>query len=72
MGKSRQPCSQIYFDLKRQVSWGSKIWCHPRLPGGGVSKTASRVLRGHSDDVSKFVVEEGMVVSGGRYHRYDA
>ena len=34
-----------------------------------MSKTASRVLRGHSDDVSKFVVEEGMVVSGGRYDR---
>lgn len=48
------------------VSWGNKIWCHPRTPGGGVSKTSSRVLRAHSDDVSKFVVEEGMVVSGGR------
>merc|ERR1740128_479698 len=48
------------------VSWGSKIWCHPRLPGGGVAKTTSRVLRGHSDDVSKFVVSDGMVVSGGR------
>ena len=39
-----------------------------------MSKTTSRVLRGHSDDVSKFVVEEGMVVSGGRYkcdrHRF--
>lgn len=55
--------------LERQrlwVSWGSKIWCHPRLPGGGVAKTTSRVLRGHSDDVSKFVVDAGMVVSGGR------
>ena len=60
-------CKMLY----HQVSWGSKIWCHPRLPGGGVSKTTSRVLRGHSDDVSKFVVEEGMVVSGGRY-RCDA
>jgi len=48
------------------VSWGNKIWCHPRLPDGGIAKTTSRVLRGHSDDVSKFVVEQGMVVSGGR------
>jgi len=58
---------RLQLEAKRLwVSWGSKIWCHPRLPGGGVSKTTSRVLRGHSDDVSKFVVEEGMVVSGGR------
>jgi len=58
---------RLQLEAKRLwVSWGSKIWCHPRLPGGGISKTTSRVLRGHSDDVSKFVVEEGMVVSGGR------
>jgi F-box/WD-40 domain protein 4 len=58
---------RLQLEAKRLwVSWGSKIWCHPRLPGGGVSKTTSRVLRGHSDDVSKFVVSEGMVVSGGR------
>ena len=25
-----------------------------------------QMLRGHSDDVSRFVVSEGMVVSGGR------
>ena len=48
------------------VSWGSRIWCHPRLPGGGVAKHTTKVLRAHSDDVSKFVVSEGMVVSGGR------
>ena len=59
---------RLQLEAKRLwVSWGSKIWCHPRLPGGGISKTTSRVLRGHSDDVSKCVVEEGMVVSGGRY-----
>lgn len=48
------------------VSWGTRIWCHPRLPGGGVAKTTTKMLRGHSDDVSKFVVAEGIVVSGGR------
>jgi len=58
---------RIQLDARRLwVSWGSRIWCHPRLPQGGVAKTTSRVLRGHSDDVSKFVVSEGMVVSGGR------
>ena len=58
---------RIQLDGRRLwVSWGSRIWCHPRLPQGGVAKTTSRVLRGHSDDVSKFVVSEGMVVSGGR------
>jgi len=58
---------RVQLESKRLwVSWGSKIWCHPRLPGGGVSKATSRVLRGHSDDVSHFVVEAGMVVSGGR------
>ena len=48
------------------VSWGSRIWCHPRLPGGGVAKHTTKLLRAHSDDVSKFVVSDGMVVSGGR------
>jgi len=48
------------------VSWGNRIWCHPRLPDGGIAKTTSRMLRAHSDDVSKFVVSDGMVVSGGR------
>jgi len=48
------------------VSWGNKIWCHPRLPDGRIAKTTTRMLRGHSDDVSKFVVSQGMVVSGGR------
>jgi len=33
-----------------------------RLPKGGVAKTTYRVLRVHSDDASKFVVSEGMVV----------
>lgn len=58
---------RLQLEAKRLwVSWGSKIWCHPRLPGGGIAKTTCRMLRGHSDDVSKFVVAQGMVVSGGR------
>jgi len=48
------------------VSWGSRIWCHPRHEGGGVARASTRMLRGHADDVSKFVVKSGMVVSGGR------
>ena len=57
---------RLQLDAKRlRVSWGSRIWCHPRLPQGGVAKTTSRVLGGHSDDVSKFVVCDGIVVSGG-------
>jgi len=57
---------RLQLDSKRLwVSWGKKIWCHPRLPEGGIAKTTSRVLRGHSDDVSKFVLSNGMVVSGG-------
>ena len=58
---------RLQLDNKRLwVSWGSRIWCHPRLPGGAIAKHTTRVLRAHSDDVSKFVVSEGMVVSGGR------
>jgi len=58
---------RLQLEAKRLwVSWGRVIWCHPRLPGGGVATTTSRVLRAHTDDVSRFVVEGGMVVSGGR------
>ena len=58
---------RIQLDGRRLwVSWGSRIWCQPRLTQGGVAKTTSRVLRGHSDDVSKFVVSEGIEVPGGR------
>ena len=58
---------RLQLDNKRLwVSWGSRIWCHPRLPGGGVAKHTTKLLRAHSDDVSKFVVSDGMVVSGGR------
>jgi len=58
---------RLQLDSKKLwISWGNRIWCHPRLPDGGVAKTTSRVLRAHSDDVSKFVVNDGMVVSGGR------
>lgn len=48
------------------VSWGSQVWAHPRRSDGTVCRTAHRVLRGHSDDVSRFVVKDGLVVSGGR------
>ena len=48
------------------VSWGSQVWAHPRRADGTVCRTASQVLRGHSDDVSRFVVKNGLVVSGGR------
>ena len=58
---------RLQLDNKRLwVSWGNRIWCHPRLPGGGVAKHTTRLLRAHNDDVSKFVVSDGMVVSGGR------
>ena len=36
------------------------------LLGGGVAKHTTKLLRAHSDDVSRFVVADGMVVSGGR------
>ncbi len=48
------------------VSWGTQVWAHPRRPDGTVCRTASKVLRGHSDDVSRFVVKDNFVVSGGR------
>jgi len=48
------------------VSWGKTIWCQPRLKDGGISSATTKMLRGHKDDVSKFVVRGGMVVSGGR------
>jgi len=48
------------------VSWGAQVWAHPRRSDGTVCRTASQVLRGHSDDVSRFVVKDGLVVSGGR------
>jgi len=58
---------RLQLDSKRLwVAWGSRIWCHPRLPGGGVAKHTTKLLRAHSDDVSRFVVADGMVVSGGR------
>lgn len=49
------------------VSWGNRIWSHPRAPSGGhVGRTTTRVLKGHTDDVSRFVVKDGLLVSGGR------
>ena len=48
------------------ISWGKSIWCHQMLPDGRVAKRPLKRLMAHSDDVSKFVVSDGMVVSGGR------
>ena len=48
------------------LSWGSQIWAHPRRADGTVCRTASQVLRAHSDDVSRFVTKDGLLVSGGR------
>jgi F-box/WD-40 domain protein 4 len=48
------------------VGWGNKIWSHPRNEDGTISRTTNRVLKGHTDDVARFVVKDGLVVSGGR------
>ena len=48
------------------VSWGNKIWSHPRHADGTVGRTTTRVLKGHTDDVSRFVVKDGYLISGGR------
>ena len=39
---------------------------HPRNSDGTISRTTNRVLKGHTDDVARFVVKNGLVVSGGR------
>jgi hypothetical protein len=39
---------------------------HPRHLDGTISRTTNRVLKGHTDDVARFVVKDGLVVSGGR------
>lgn len=49
------------------VSWGNHIWAHPRnARDGTINRRTTRVLRGHTDDVSRFVVRDGWLVSGGR------
>lgn len=48
------------------VSWGNKIWSHPRHDDGTVGRMTTRVLKGHTDDVSRFVVKDGYLISGGR------
>ena len=48
------------------VSWGNKIWSHPRHADGTVGRMTTRVLKGHTDDVSRFVVKDGYLISGGR------
>ena len=58
---------RLQLEAKRLwISWGKRIWCHQMLPDGRVAKRPLKRLRAHSDDVSKFVVSDGMVVSGGR------
>ena len=48
------------------VSWGNKIWAHPRFGNDGhIGRTTTKVLKGHTDDVSRFVVRDGLLVSGG-------
>lgn len=46
------------------VSWGKHIWSHPRRKDGTVHNTTNKVLKGHTDDVSKFVVKDGCLISG--------
>ena len=46
------------------VAWGNKIWSHPRHADGTVGRTTTRVLKGHTDDVSRFVVKDGYLISG--------
>ncbi len=50
------------------VSWGNKIWAHPRMGLGRIGRKTTKVLKGHTDDVSRFVVnrDAGIIVSGGR------
>ena len=49
------------------VSWGNRIWAHPRNPEDGtIARATTRALKGHTDDVSRFVVKDGLLVSGGR------
>ena len=48
------------------ASWGSRIWAHERKPDGTIHRQTKRVLSSHRDDVSTFVVKDGLVVSGGR------
>lgn len=47
-------------------SKGNVILCFARRPHGGISKTPLFVLRGHMDDISRFVQRDGFIVSGGR------
>jgi hypothetical protein len=35
------------------VSWGNRIWAHPRGKDGQVGRTTTRALKGHTDDVSR-------------------
>ena len=46
------------------VSWGKHIWSHPRRKDGTVGQTTNKVFKGHTDDVSKFVVKDGYLISG--------
>lgn len=48
------------------VSWGTRIWAHQRSRDGTIQRKATRVLKGHIDDVSRFVVKDGTLISAGR------
>jgi len=60
------PRIQLESDLL-WVSWGNRIWAHPRSRVDGIiARATTRTLKGHADDVSRFVVKDGLLVSGGR------
>ncbi|XP_040354991.1 F-box/WD repeat-containing protein 4 isoform X2 [Ixodes scapularis] len=57
-----------WLQLERDALWysrGSAILRLVRLADGSVAEQPSLTLRGHSDDVGRFVCKGGLVVSGG-------
>lgn len=57
-----------WLQLERDALWyskGSAILKFVRLADGGVAEQPILTLRGHSDDVGRFVCKGGLVVSGG-------
>lgn len=58
-----------WLQLEHDSLWYSKgnvILCYSRFTDGTISKVPKHVLRGHVEDVCKFVSKDGLVVSGGR------
>lgn len=56
-----------WLQLERDALWYSKgaaILKFARLADGSVSDSPVKTLRGHADDVGRFVCKEGLVVSG--------